>query len=124
MPAPTCSLAIELFDGARQPLGGAIEPLITIHDGKQKEVHRGYIKGSRFLFKNLAFFDNFGDNYTVLAWASGFEQAGFTPVPITPTTPGHVDLMLLKHSGGFNFSQAKWDVLDRTAPDAKALLAA
>src|SRR5262249_9822404 len=63
-------------------------------------------------------------SYTVVAWAQDYEQAGFTPVPVTPANPGVVDIMLLKKSASFNFNQARWDLLDQTAPAAKALLAA
>jgi hypothetical protein len=124
MPDATCSLRVNLYDGSRELLGDGIEPLLTIHDGNQKQVYRDFLKSSSCLVEELPFFDNFGDNYTVVAWASGFEQAGFTPIPLRPNAPGHVDLMLLKQSAGFNFNQARWDVLDRTAPAAKALLAA
>ena len=89
------------------PLADGIEPLITIHDGNQKQVLRKNVKASSILITDLPFFDNFGDNYTVVAWAPGFEQAGYTPVPVRPAAPGHVDIMLLKEDGGFNFSNSK-----------------
>lgn len=120
----TCTLSINLFDGSRNPLSAGIEPLITIHDGNQHQVYRDFTKGPSLLVTDLAFADNFGDNYTVVAWAQGFEQAGFTPVPVKPMTPGQVDLMLLKQDANFNFHDALWDTLDQTAPTAKSLLAA
>jgi hypothetical protein len=124
MPELTCSLKVSLFDGSRQALNASIEPLITIRDGNQKQVFRDFVKQSSCVFSDLPFSNNFGDNYTVVAWASGFEQAGFTPVPVSPTQPGHVDIMLLKQSAGFNFNHARWTVLDTSAPTAKGLLSA
>jgi hypothetical protein len=125
MPQPSvCTLVIHAFDGSRQPLTAGVEPLFTIHDGNQRQVYREFAKSSSLRLTDLPFFDNFGDNYTVVAWAPGFEQAGFTPVPVRPNIPGQVDIMLLKQSATFNFNQARWDLLDRNAPDAKALLAA
>src|SRR5215471_9677976 len=90
-PSPTsCSLTINLFDGSRKPLPAGVEPLFTVHDGNQKQVYREFNKTSSLCLTGLPFFDNFGDNYTVVAWAQGFEQAGFTPVHVTPVTPGVV----------------------------------
>lgn len=125
MPTPNiCTLNINVFDGSRQPLAAGVDTLITIHDGNQRQVYRDFTKSPSLRLTDLPFFNNFGDNYTVVAWASGFEQAGFTPIPVQPATPGRVDIMLLKQSATFNFSQARWDMLDRTAPAAKSLLAA
>jgi hypothetical protein len=117
-------LNINVFDGSRQPLTAGVEPLITIHDGNQHQVYREFNKSPSLRLTDLPFFNNFGDNYTVAAWASGFEQAGFTPIRVQPSAPAQVDVMLLKQSAGYNFSQARWDALDQTAPTAKALLTA
>lgn len=125
MPTPSkCILNINVFDGSRQPITAGVEPLITIHDGNQHQVYREFTKSPSLQLTDLPFFNNFGDNYTVVAWASGFEQAGFTPIRVQPSAQAQVDVMLLKQSAGFNFSQARWDTLDQTAPTAKALLAA
>ncbi len=85
---------------------------------------RDFRKGSGVTLTGLPFFDNFGDNYTVVAWASGFEQAGFTPVRIKPNTTTVVDLMLLGSKADFSFSQAKWDVLTQAKPPFLKLLTA
>ncbi len=65
----------------------------------------------------------FGDNYTVLAWAKGCAQAGFTPVKVTPALPARVDLMLVRDNAAFNFSEARWGVIRRN-PRYTAMLAA
>ncbi len=120
----SCSLTINLFDGSRQPLPAEADPLITVHDGNQKQVLRQNFKAASVCLKDLPFFDNFGDNYTVVAFADGYEQAGYTPILVTPKNPGEVDIMLLKKDAGFNFSRARWDDLGQVAPGAKRLLAA
>jgi hypothetical protein len=119
----TSSLTINLFDGSRQRLSADVETLITVRNGNQQIVVRDSFKANKIDVPNLEFFDNFGDNYTVIASAKGFEQAGFTPIPATPKSPGEVDIMLLKNDGDFNFNQALWDMLDDDSP-AKKLLAA
>jgi hypothetical protein len=125
VPAPnTCILDINVFDGSRQSITAGVEPLITIHDGNQRQVYREFTKSPSLQLTDLPFFNNLFDNYTVVAWASGFEQAGFTPIRVRPSVPAQVDVMLLKQSAGFNFSQARWDTLELVAPIAKALLAA
>jgi hypothetical protein len=123
MPDNTCRLTINLFDGSRQPLPPTVQTLVRVRNGNQKEVVSDFFNASTINVKDLEFFDNFGDNYTVVVSADGYEQAGFTPIPATPSTPGEVDIMLLKKDGGFNFSQALWDMLDDKSA-TKNLLAA
>jgi hypothetical protein len=119
----TCSLTINLFDGSRQRLSADIETLVTVRNGNQKIVLRDSFNANKIDVPDLEFFDNDGDNYTVIVSADGYEQAGFTPIPATPKSPGEIDIMLLKKDGDFNFSQALWDMLDDDSP-AKKLLAA
>ena len=52
---------------------------------------------------SLPFFDNFGDNYAVVASGDGYEQAGFFLVTLIPDVPDVVDLMLLGKAATFNF---------------------
>src|SRR6185295_16907944 len=90
----SCSITVNVFSGKRELMERGVNVLLTIRDGNQKEVYRKFKKASRLLLGNLPFFNNFGDRYTVLAWADGYQQVGFTPVPVTPQTPATVDLML------------------------------
>ena len=70
----------------------------------------------------VPFYDNFGDNYTVLAFANGYSQAGFTPVKCAPDNPQTVDIMLLRKDAGFRFSAAQWGKLAKTQPLLYAIL--
>src|SRR5437588_4988116 len=99
----SCAITIGVFDGSRQPLGGAQQVLFTVRDGNQNQVYREFQQAASLTLKDLPFFDNFGDTYTVIAWADGYEQAGFTPVKTSPGVPAVADLMLLRKESSFNF---------------------
>jgi hypothetical protein len=122
-PANTGSLMLNIFDGARQPFGSASQILVRIWDGYQKELVSKFCKPPSILFKKLPFYDNFGDNYTVVASADGYVDAGFTPVKIFPNTVQSVDLMLLGKNATFNFRDALWPTLKRNHPKLATLLA-
>jgi len=102
-------LRVRLFDGSRQEMAGTVPALITIMNGNHEVVFRDD-KPSGTVF-SVPFFDNSGDDYTVVAFRDGYEQVGFVPVKCSPESPQTVDLMLLKKDGGFNFANAKWKTL-------------
>ncbi len=120
--APESStLQINIFDGSRQTIQPPTKILFTIKDGNQRrEVWDYYASGTTF---KVPFYDNFGDNYTVVAFTDGYEQAGFTPVKCSPQVPQRLDLMLLKKSAGFNFASAQWDALAASSPLLHGILA-
>src|SRR5512138_1940072 len=97
----TCAITIGLFSGARQSFPAGKDVLLTVRDGNQRQVFRDYIKAPSFTLSGLPFHNNFGDNYTVVAWAKGHAQAGFTPVKVTPAMPALLDLMLVPENAGF-----------------------
>src|SRR5712692_1887183 len=107
-PAPTASILVNVFDGARQPLSNGGDLLVRIRDGNQREVSADFHENPSIRFQGLPFFNNFGDNYTVVVSADGFKQAGFTPVKVSPAVAQRVDVMLLPHDGHFNFRHAGW----------------
>jgi hypothetical protein len=119
---PSCSMTVNLFSGRREPLETKSKVLLTVRDGNQKQVHRKHHKASSITLKGLPFFNNFGDNYTVVASAAGHQQAGFTPVKVTPQMPVTVDLMLLSSDPAFDFREARWEVLREHPAYAKALM--
>lgn len=120
----TCSIVVRLFDGTRRSVAPDLQVLLTVRDGNQKRVYWDYLKGPQFELRELPFHDNFIDSYTVLASASGYDQAGFTPVKVSPGAPGKIDLMLLSKDATYNFSQARWDILQNTHPQLAALFSA
>jgi hypothetical protein len=119
----SCGLTVNLFSGNRQPFPASTEVLITVIDGNQKQVHRGEHNASSVTFDGLPFYDNFGDNYTVVAWAKGYSQAGITPVKLNPRLTAVADIMLVKADGGYNFHDARWDLLSAARPEFARVLA-
>lgn len=118
----TGSLTINIFDGTRQLVPQGTRVLVRILDGNQKFVVDHYYSGPSIRFDGLPFYDNFGDNYTVIVWTPGYEQAGFTPVKIKPGTVPVVDLMLLPSKHAFDFSEASFNVLKLSHPQLWLLI--
>jgi hypothetical protein len=100
-------LRIRIFDGSRQLFAAKASFLITITDGNRTQHVRTYFDSNDLTF-SLPFFDNFGDNYTVLVYADGHKQAGFTPIKLSDEYDSTLDLMLVPNDPGFNFAGARF----------------
>ena len=106
-------VTVNVFDGTRQPLPQGKQILLTVRDGSQSQLFHDFVKGPRVELK-LPFHNNFSDNYSIITFVDGYEQAGFQPVAIGPNAPVQLDLMLLPKNGTFNFAEARWtDILAR-----------
>src|ERR1035438_5990671 len=79
-----CVLRVNLFDGWRQPLQPENNILLTVRDGNQKTVPLNEYQVSSIDIEGLPFFDNFGDNYTVVVRGGS-----------APATPGWRSTMTL-----------------------------
>jgi hypothetical protein len=112
-----------MFAGTREPIPIGTTVLFTVMNGSQKTVYRNVVKTSHLALEGLSFSDNFEDNYTVLASADGYTQAGFTPVRISPLHATSVDLMLVRKTASFDFRNARWGLLRENRPDFARLLA-
>lgn len=104
-------LVLNVFDGTRQLLAPGVQLLVTIIDGNRHTIVRDYFKSSSLDFPALPVSGNFGDEYTVIAWAAGYQQAGFAPVRLSPQVVQVVDLMLLPKESAYSFAQARWAAL-------------
>ncbi len=114
---PTKSaVTINVFDGTRKPFAAGKRVLYTVIDGNQKQWVRKEVPTPTLKATGLPFFDNLGDNYCVLAYADGFQQAGFVPVKLSPRQPVIVDLMLIPKVPQFNFADAPWDAIKVDLP--------
>jgi hypothetical protein len=51
--------------------------------GAQTQLFRNYVDGPNIRLE-LPFHNNFADNYSIVAFADGYEQAGLQPVRIGP----------------------------------------
>jgi hypothetical protein len=101
-------LQLRVFDGTRQLFSAPAQFLVTITDGNRTQQVRDYYQANDITF-DLPFFDNFGDNYTVVVWAKGYKQAGFTPVTLSDQYLKTLDIMLIPDKPGFSFVDARWD---------------
>jgi hypothetical protein len=124
---PTGSILIHVVDGTRQPLADSVKWSGRIIDGRslsERQTLNIDEAGSIVLVKGLQYFDNFFDNYTAILNAQGYEDAGWMPVPISPSKPAAVFLMLLPKNGRLNFSGATWDALNSSRPRFAQILSA
>jgi hypothetical protein len=104
-------VTVNAFDGTRQPMPQGTKLLLTVIDGAQNQLFRDFVDGPSVQLE-LPFHNNFADNYSIIAFADRYEQAGFQPVAISPNAPGQLDLMLLPKKGTFHFAGAQWtDIL-------------
>jgi hypothetical protein len=108
-------LQLRVFDGTRQLFSAPAQFLVTITDGNQTQQVRDYFPDNDLTF-DLPFFDNFGDNYTVVVWAKGYKQAGFMPVTLSEQYLKTLDIMLIPDQPGFSFVDARWDEANTLYP--------
>jgi len=118
---PDSQLRVRIFDGTRQRFPTNTPLLITVIDGQGKVIYDRKEEPSDATFP-VPFYDNLFDNYSVVAFRDGYEQAGFMPVHCTPTTPQTVDIMLLPKNGTYNFASARWANVQAGDPRIAALL--
>jgi len=104
-------VTVNTFDGTRQAMPQGKQILLTVRDGAQTQLFRNYVDGPNLRLE-LPFHNNFADNYSIVAFADGYEQAGLQPVRIGPNAPVQLDLMLLAKDSDFHFANARWpDIL-------------
>jgi hypothetical protein len=108
-------VTVSIFNGTRQLMPQGTDILFTVRDGAQNQLFRNFVNSPSVTFE-VPFHNNFADHYSIIAFADGYEQAGFQPVAIVPNAPGQLDLMLLPKNGTFHFAGARWtDVVARKA---------
>ncbi|HMF75552.1 MAG TPA: hypothetical protein VK604_07805 [Bryobacteraceae bacterium] len=100
-------LDLNVFDGTRAPFPQTTPVLLTIRDGQQNQLYREYVTGPNVSL-TLPIHNNFADNYSIVVWADGYQQAGFQPVKMSSGNRQALDLMLLPEDGTFHFAHAKW----------------
>lgn len=123
MPEEKARLVLNVFDGTRRPISSDVNLLVTLRDGTPREIHRDHHHGPSIPF-SVPFFNNFGDNYAVIAFADHHQQVGFHPVRVRKNAEQQIDLMLLPSRTRFDFSSASWDQLGANHAELQCLLAA
>lgn len=115
-PVPnTCSLQIRIFDGTRNLFAAATDVLYRVIDANQKEIVEEERK-TAILNCEFSFHDNFMDNYTVIAFSDGYQQAGFTPVKLSPSHNAVLDLMLIPKNAHLNLVDPTWEWIKANLP--------
>jgi hypothetical protein len=109
----SASITVRIFDGRRGLMADATDVFVRILDGNQEQRFAGNIVSPLREFR-VPFFDNFGDNYAVLASKPGYVGAGFHGIKVTPKRTEPIDLMLIPVKHRFNFARAQWAALQQT----------
>lgn len=109
-------LELRIFDGSRQPFSAAAHFLVTITDGNMQQRIRNYYDSNHIVFDDLPFFDNLGDDYSVVVYADGYRQAGFMPVLLSDHYTKTLDIMLIANDPGFSFVNARWEAASAKYP--------
>ncbi|MFN0086599.1 MAG: hypothetical protein ACKVX9_14515 [Blastocatellia bacterium] len=115
-------IRLQLFDGARQPLTPDFKYLVNLINGRQQQVHREYHTGQPGVFQFEEFFDNFGDNYTVIVTAKKHYDSAFAPVKVERERTIDLHLMLMPKRSRYDFTQAMWPILKARDPRLIELL--
>jgi len=88
--APQAALGramVNIFDGTRKSYSDNAKLLISVIDGNKNVRSRDFHDKASILFTDLPITDNFGDDYSILAAASGYKDAGFFPVKMASNIP-------------------------------------
>ena len=127
MATPTTAIGgramANVFDGRRTLYADEPRLLLTVRDGNQNVQSRTFHDEPDVFFTGLPLFNNFGDNYTFIASADGYKDAGFFPVKLAANVDQIVDLMLIPQSNELNFARATWNALGNSRPGLTSLLA-
>ena len=123
---PDANIILNVYDGKRQLLDKGVRWSARAIDGRGLDERATLLfpdlrGGSQLL--NVPFFDNFGDNYTIIVSADGYEDGAWRPVTVSDRAPVTMDLMLLP-KGGAHFTEAPWDTLSQMRPNVARMIRA
>jgi len=112
-------IQVDFFDGSRSLVPDGMEILLRIRDGGQTEYPSKFLKKASIQL-SVTCFDNFKDNYTILASSDDHRDAGFYPIKVNPELDVQVSLMLLAKDADFKFLD--WTTLKKRYPDVSNFL--
>lgn len=108
-------LRLRIYDGTRQLFANPAQFLVRIVDGNQKvQLWKNYPQND--LTFELPFFNNFGDNYSVLVSLDGYKQAGYVPLKLSDSYFTTLDIMLISNDPDFNFADGPWQTAKAAFP--------
>ncbi len=108
-------IQLNLFASTRQPVSAGFKHLVRINNGHHQEVHSDFHRGQPQVFE-VEFFNNFGDDYSVIVSAKKHHDAGFFPVKVSPGATQQLDLMLMPKKNRYNFANAEFNQLKKADP--------
>jgi hypothetical protein len=123
----TGSILINLVDGARKPLPASVQWSATVSDGRapsERQTFNVNGAGAAVLVRDLPYFDNLFDAYTVVVSCPGYQGAAWKPVNISPAKPAALNAILLPTDGHLNFANAAWDVVSSRRPRFAQIISA
>ena len=100
-------LQLRVFDGTRQLASTPSEFLVTILNGNQQQLVRGYFSNEHQF--DLPSYGDPRDKYSVVVSADGYRQTGFYPVTLSAEFQTNLDVMLIANDPGFSFVDARWE---------------
>src|SRR5215472_17537739 len=108
-------LRLRIYDGTRQLFANPAQFLVRIVDGNQKvQLWKNYPQND--LTFELPFFNNFGDNYSVLVSLDRYKQAGYVPLKLSDSYFTTLDIMLISNDPDFNFADGPWQTAKAAFP--------
>jgi len=122
----TANIILHAYDGARQPFAATAKWSAQTRDGRPPSAGRevrefpNLVGASQVL--PVPFFDNFGDLYTVIASAEGYENSAWYPVHVSGLVPNDLFLMFLPKGGRPHFANATWTKLMQLRPGVAAII--
>jgi len=121
------NILLHVYDGRRQLLDQTVKLSVQAIDGRglneRKTLTFPNLNGGAHLL-NVPFFDNFGDNYTVIVSAEGYQTNAWRPVSVSKHAPVTADLMLLPNNGAPHFGGARWEDLLQLRPGVARMIRA
>jgi hypothetical protein len=120
-------IVLNVYDGKRQLLDKAVRWNVQAIDGRGLNERKTLVfpdlhGGTQVL--NVPFFDNFGDNYTIIVTADGFQNGAWRPITVSDKGPVNADILLLPNHGTYHFDGATWDKLNQVRPNVAKMIRA
>jgi hypothetical protein len=115
-------IKLNLFDSSRQSLNSALQYRVRLINGHRKTVYDKFHRGRPPIFA-VEFFNNFGDDYTVIVTARKHHDSAFWPIKVAPGATEDLDLMLLPKKNRYNFANAAWERLEKSKPSLTRFIA-
>jgi hypothetical protein len=119
------NIILNVYDGRRQLLDKAVRWSVQAIDGRGRDPANfhsfpEFRGGSQLL--SVPFFDNFGDNYTIIVTADGFQTGAWRPVTVSGSGPVTAEILLLPNKSALDF--VTWDQLKQSRPNVARMIRA